>query len=50
MLELASAIAIECARNGALLVVVVAGFLARFTMILVILNFTWFIGDDGVMQ
>ena len=28
----------------------VAGFLARFTMILVILNFTWFIGDDEVMQ
>ena len=31
-------------------VVVVAGFLARFIMILVILNFTWFIGDDEVMQ
>ena len=31
-------------------VVVVAGFLARFTMILVTLNFTWFIGDDEVMQ
>ena len=33
-----------------LVVAVVAGFLARFTMILVILNFTWFIGDDEVMQ
>ena len=33
-----------------LVVAVVAGFLARFTMILVILNFIWFIGDDGVMQ